>query len=248
MHHCKIKRRSLFLDSSNLPEGMHPVLKRIYAMRGITEPDQLDVSLSRLHPAHLLSGIEQALRLLKDAIENRQKVLIVGDFDADGATSTALALRALRAMGATKIDYLVPNRFEYGYGLTPEIVATSLKLEPNIIMTVDNGIASVAGVAAARLQGIKIIITDHHLPGKQLPEADAIVNPNLENDPFPSKALAGELARDYSAKYAALGYSPEPNTWDEGGLFEITPHSVIAWNSFGDDPTKFVFAAETEST
>jgi single-stranded-DNA-specific exonuclease len=186
-----IKRRPLGLNSSNLPEGMHPVLRRIYAVRGITEPDQLDVSLSRLHPVHLLSGIEQALRLLKEAIEYRRKVLIVGDFDADGATSTALALRALRAVGATEVDYLVPNRFEYGYGLTPEIVATSLKLEPDIIMTVDNGIASVQGVAAARLQGIKVIVTDHHLPGKQLPDADAIVNPNLENDPFPSKTLAG---------------------------------------------------------
>ena len=191
MQHRTIKRRTLVLDSSTLPEAMHPVLKRIYAMRGITAPDQLDVSLSRLHPVHLLSGIEQALRLLKDAIEHRLKVLIVGDFDADGATSTALALRALRAMGATDVDYLVPNRFEYGYGLTPEIVAASLKLEPDIIMTVDNGVASVQGVEAARLQGIKVIVTDHHLPGKQLPDADAIVNPNLENDPFPSKALAG---------------------------------------------------------
>jgi single-stranded-DNA-specific exonuclease len=186
-----IKRRPLGLDSSNLPEGMHPVLRRIYAVRGITEADQLDVSLSRLHPVHLLSGIEQALSLLKEAIEYRRKVLIVGDFDADGATSTALALRALRAMGATEVDYLVPNRFEYGYGLTPEIVATSLKLEPDIIMTVDNGIASVQGVAAARMQGIQVIVTDHHLPGRSLPDADAIVNPNLENDPFPSKMLAG---------------------------------------------------------
>jgi single-stranded-DNA-specific exonuclease len=208
-----IKRRPVVLDSTNLPEGMHPVLRRIYAMRGIKGPDQLDVSLSRLHPVHLLSGIEQALRLLKEAIEYRRKVLIVGDFDADGATSTALALRALRAMGATEVDYLVPNRFEYGYGLTPEIVATSLKLEPDIIMTVDNGIASVQGVAAARLQGIKVIITDHHLPGKQLPDANAIVNPNLENDPFPSKALAGVGVTFYLM--AALRMRLREESWFE---------------------------------
>jgi len=128
---------------------------------------------------------------LQHAIVNRQRIVVVGDFDADGATSCALCLRALRAMGAAEVHYLVPNRFEYGYGLTPEIVGVAAELQPDLLVTVDNGISSVDGVAAAKRQGIKVLITDHHLPGKQLPAADAIVNPNNVGDSFPSKSLAG---------------------------------------------------------
>jgi single-stranded-DNA-specific exonuclease len=132
-----------------------------------------------------------AVDLLQQAIADRQRIVVVGDFDADGATSCALSLRALRAMGAVDVHYLVPNRFEYGYGLTPEIVAVAARLQPDLIMTVDNGISSIDGVAAARQLGICVLITDHHLPGKQLPAAEAIVNPNVRGDPFPSKHLAG---------------------------------------------------------
>jgi len=129
--------------------------------------------------------------ILVDAILNDQRILVIGDYDADGATATAVALLGLRALGLRQIDYLVPNRFEYGYGLTPEIVDLAKNRTPNILLTVDNGISSHEGVAAARNAGIKVLITDHHLPGDTVPAADAIVNPNLAGDPFPSKALSG---------------------------------------------------------
>ncbi len=186
-----IKHRPAAGDTSNLPANMHPLLKRIYTQRGVTRPEQLEVSLARLLPADHLSGMNNVVRLLKQSLEHRERILIVGDFDADGATSTVLALRVLRAMGAAEVRYIVPNRFEFGYGLTPEIVDFSLPLNPDLIITVDNGIASVEGVATAHSYGIKVIITDHHLPGEELPAADAIVNPNLPGDAFPSKALAG---------------------------------------------------------
>lgn len=186
-----IRRRLSPTQNSQLPEEMHPVLRRVYAQRGIDSLDQLDASLSRLHPANLLGGTAAAVALLEHALEERQSILVIGDFDADGATSTALALRALRAMGAVNVRYLVPNRFEYGYGLTPEIVEVAAAHRPDLIITVDNGVASIEGVDRARAYGIKVMITDHHLPGDRLPNADVIVNPNLKNDPFPCKALAG---------------------------------------------------------
>jgi single-stranded-DNA-specific exonuclease len=173
------------------PADLHPVLRRIYAARSVETADDLDISLARLIPPAELGGLPEAVNLLQEAITNRQCIVIVGDFDADGATSCALCLRALRAMGAGQVHYLVPNRFEYGYGLTPEIVEVAAGLQPDLIVTVDNGISSVDGVAAAKRQGIRVLITDHHLPGEQLPAADAIVNPNLVGDTFPSKHLAG---------------------------------------------------------
>lgn len=176
---------------AKLPEDLHPLLRRLYVQRGVREKRELDLSLSRLLPFHLLSGIDTAVSLLQGALADQQRIVVIGDFDADGATSTALALRALRAMGARDVHYLVPNRFEYGYGLTPEIVEVAAARRPDLIITVDNGIASVDGVAAAKAHGIKVLITDHHLPGVQLPHADAIVNPNLPGDAFPSKSLAG---------------------------------------------------------
>ncbi|MEN8129197.1 MAG: single-stranded-DNA-specific exonuclease RecJ [Pseudomonadota bacterium] len=187
----KIKRRSNAVDERQLPEHLHPILKRVYAQRGISSMRQLELSLSRLLPAMQLSGMAAAMSLLEQALKRQQRILVVGDFDADGATSTALALRALRSMGAVNVHYLVPNRFEYGYGLTPEIVVASLAWRPDLIITVDNGVASIDGVAAAHAHGIKVMITDHHLPGTELPQADVIVNPNMHDDPFPSKALAG---------------------------------------------------------
>ena len=170
--------------------GTHPLLARIYAARGIESRDELDYSLKSLLPPARLKGVEDAARLLADAIEAGARMVIVADYDCDGATACAVGIRALRAFGA-EVGYLVPNRFEYGYGLTPAIVELAMGLEPEVLITVDNGIASVEGVAAARDHGIATVITDHHLPGDDLPEADVIVNPNQPGCDFPSKALAG---------------------------------------------------------
>ncbi|WP_398310396.1 single-stranded-DNA-specific exonuclease RecJ [Zoogloea sp.] len=173
-----------------LEAGTHPLLARIYAARGIDSRDQLDYSLKALLPPTQLKGVHEAAQILADAIEAGARMVIVADYDCDGATACAVGIRALRAFGA-EVGYLVPNRFEYGYGLTPAIVELAAGMEPDLLITVDNGIASVDGVAAAREHGIATVITDHHLPGDELPEADVIVNPNQPGCPFPSKALAG---------------------------------------------------------
>ncbi len=178
-------------NSAGLPQEWHPVLRRVFGARGVRGPDDVDTSLAGLHRAELLGGIERAVGLLADCLREERLILIVGDFDADGATATALAVRALKAMGATRVDYLVPNRFEFGYGLTPEIVDLAARRHPHLIVTVDNGISSLEGVAQAARAGIEVLVTDHHLPGAALPAAAAIVNPNLGNDKFPSKNLAG---------------------------------------------------------
>ncbi len=167
------------------------LLQRVFAMRGIHHESELACDLKRLHPVSRLKGIDQASKLLSEAIGSQKKILIIGDFDADGATATALTYRALGLMGHAKRDYLVPNRFEFGYGLTPEIVVEAANSKPDLIITVDNGISSVKGVEKARQLGIQVIITDHHLPGHKRPDADAIVNPNQAGDTFPSKNLAG---------------------------------------------------------
>jgi single-stranded-DNA-specific exonuclease len=178
-------------DASQRFPSLHPVLQNIFAIRSVGSESELALELEQLLPARQLSQIDDAAALLEHAIENRQRILIVADFDADGATSCALAVRALRQMGAVNVDYIVPNRFEYGYGLTPEIVADALLREPDLILTVDNGIASNDGVLAAKRAGVGVLVTDHHLPGDSLPDADAIVNPNSPGDSFPSKHLAG---------------------------------------------------------
>ena len=170
---------------------MPTLLTRLYAARGVQSQAELDKSLVRLIPYQQLKGIEAAVDLLVIALEQRQRILIVGDFDADGATASTVGLLGLRLLGATHVDYLVPNRFEYGYGLTPEIVDVALTRSPQLLITVDNGISSVDGVAAAKKAGLKVLVTDHHLPGNELPDADAIVNPNQPGCDFPSKALAG---------------------------------------------------------
>jgi len=172
-------------------DGISPVLQRIYSARGIDVVQQLEVGLDQLLPVNGLLNIDRAAQRLSEAIEKQQRVLIVGDYDADGATSCAVAIRALRAFGLQQVDYLVPNRFEYGYGLSPEIVEVARQSSPDLIITVDNGIASVAGVKVARQAGIDVLITDHHLPGNELPDANVIVNPNQPGDEFQSKALAG---------------------------------------------------------
>jgi single-stranded-DNA-specific exonuclease len=173
-----------------LEAGTHPLLARIYAARGIENREELDYSLKSLLPPTQLKGVREAAEILADAIEAGARMIIVADYDCDGATACAVGIRALRAFGAD-VGYLVPNRFEYGYGLTPAIVELAAKMEPDLLITVDNGIASVEGVAAAREHGIATVITDHHLPGDELPQADVIVNPNQPGCPFPSKALAG---------------------------------------------------------
>jgi single-stranded-DNA-specific exonuclease len=187
----RIVRRPRTASPEALPSHLHPILRQVYAGRALTAPDDLETGLQGLHPLERLRGLDRAVDLLEQAIREDQHVLVVGDFDADGATSSALSVRALRALGARQVDYLVPNRFEYGYGLTPEIVAVAAERRPDLIMTVDNGISSLTGVAAAKARGIRVLVTDHHLPGETLPDADALVNPNLPGDEFPSKALAG---------------------------------------------------------
>ena len=170
--------------------GIAPVMARVFAARGIASIAELDNDLAGLPPWQALKGIAAAVERLADAIERGERLLIVADYDADGATACAVGMRGLAAMGAT-VEFLVPNRFEFGYGLTPEIVALAAARQPNVIITVDNGIASVEGVAAARAFGIDVLITDHHLPGGELPETAWIVNPNQPGCTFPSKHLAG---------------------------------------------------------
>jgi len=175
---------------NHLPDALHPVLARVYAGRRVDHPAELEYGLDRLPSPETLGGIDRAVALLAGALQNGRRILVLGDFDADGATSCALAVRALRAMGG-QVEFLVPNRFEFGYGLTPEIVTLAAGREPDLLVTVDNGISSIEGVRTARAMGIDVLITDHHLPGERLPEAAAIVNPNQPGDAFPSKALAG---------------------------------------------------------
>ncbi|HEV8259536.1 MAG TPA: single-stranded-DNA-specific exonuclease RecJ [Burkholderiales bacterium] len=173
-----------------LTAGVHPVLARVYAARGVSAPQQLDTSFNGLATVDRLKNCVAMARLLADAIAARQRLLIVADYDADGATACALGLIALQSLGA-QVEYVVPNRFEYGYGLTPEIVSLAAVRQPDFLITVDNGIASVEGVEAARKLGIKVLITDHHLPAAQLPAATCIVNPNQPGCDFPSRNLAG---------------------------------------------------------
>lgn len=185
------------IESRPLPEtlpnlgDLPPLLTRLYAARGVQSAAELDKGLARLIPYQQLKGVDAAVELLVDALEKGQRILYVGDFDADGATASSVGVLALRMLGAAWVDYLVPNRFEYGYGLTPEIVAVALEKRPDLLVTVDNGISSIDGVAAAKAAGLRVLVTDHHLPGPELPAADAIVNPNQPGCDFPSKAMAG---------------------------------------------------------
>ena len=201
-----VSRRHADLSSALQNAALPEVLKRVYAGRGITDPGELALGLDQLLPPTSLKGVADAAELLADAIEGEARVLIVGDFDADGATSCAMAVSVLQQMGLREVAYLVPNRFEFGYGLTPEIVEMAAAQMPDLIVTVDNGISSVEGVSAAQAMGISVLITDHHLPGDSLPTADVIVNPNQPGCQFPSKSLAGVGVMFYvlSAVRAAL--------------------------------------------
>jgi len=187
-----ITRREAVDPASYQFDGDQPQrLQTIFAARGALSDQDVAIGLAGLLPPNNLAGLDSALALLIKALEQRQRIVIVGDFDADGATSSALAVLSLRAMGAAWVDFLVPNRFEYGYGLTPEIVEVAKAQQPDLILTVDNGISSIDGVAAANSAGIAVLVTDHHLPGRELPAAAAIVNPNQQGCGFASKNLAG---------------------------------------------------------
>ena len=185
----KIVRRPK-VDDSHLPSHLSPILKQVYASRGCTA-DDCELALANLLRPDTLKDVDKAAAIIADAMAKQQSILIVGDFDADGATSTSVCLLALRMMGATNVDYLIPNRFDYGYGLSPEIVQVAQQMGAELLITVDNGISSIEGVAAAKALGMQVVITDHHLPGKSVPEADAIVNPNQLGCGFASKAIAG---------------------------------------------------------
>lgn len=186
----RIQQKQLADNFALIPD-VHPVLQRIYALRNITDSKQLDKTFKSMLPFDSLKGIDKACQRLAKALQAQQNILIVGDFDADGATSTALAVSALRVFGAQNVSYLVPNRFAYGYGLSPEIVNVAKQAAPDLIITVDNGIASIDGVNRANELGIDVLVTDHHLPGEELPKACAIVNPNQPGCDFSSKSIAG---------------------------------------------------------
>jgi single-stranded-DNA-specific exonuclease len=185
-----IEIRPLVKKRAQLGE-LHPILERILLARGVGSQEELDRTLAKLPSPWLLSGMEEMVTRLTVALEKRQKITVIADFDADGATSCVVAMKGLQMMGAGEVSFVVPNRFEYGYGLTPEIVELVKLQQPDVLITVDNGISSLDGVKAAKKAGMTVLVTDHHLPGHELPEADAIVNPNLPEDRFPSKSLAG---------------------------------------------------------
>lgn len=187
----KLRQRQPQSASDALPATLHPVIRRVLLARNVTDEKSLDLKLGRLLPPDTLDGIGQAAEILADAIVSGQSILVVGDFDADGATGTAVAVRALQSMSAQRVGFRVPNRFEFGYGLSVGLVETLVDNPPDVLVTVDSGISSIEGVARARELGCKLIVTDHHLPGERLPDADAIVNPNCQGDQFKSKALAG---------------------------------------------------------
>ncbi|MBY5948698.1 single-stranded-DNA-specific exonuclease RecJ [Photobacterium rosenbergii] len=214
----EIKRRPE-ADTSQFSEATPPILQRIYAARGISSEAELERGVRGLLGYNQLHGIEPAVTLLKQALAEQRRIIVVGDFDADGATSSALSVLALRMLGSRNVDYLVPNRFDDGYGLSPEVVEQAAGRGAELIMTVDNGVSSISGVAAAKERGIQVLVTDHHLPGDALPEADAIVNPNLNECDFPSKALCGVGVAFY-LMLAVRASLREDNWFAEQGLPE----------------------------
>ncbi|HAT6801487.1 TPA: single-stranded-DNA-specific exonuclease RecJ [Citrobacter freundii] len=186
----QLRRREVD-ESAELPADLSPLLRRLYASRGVRSAQDLERSVKGMLPWQQLSGVEKAVEILYNAFREGTRIIVVGDFDADGATSTALSVLGMRSLGCDNISYLVPNRFEDGYGLSPEVVDQAHARGAQLIVTVDNGISSHAGVDHARVLGIPVVVTDHHLPGETLPAAEAIINPNLPDCDFPSKSLAG---------------------------------------------------------
>jgi single-stranded-DNA-specific exonuclease len=225
MKAIEIRRRPSAPTSCVFSSAVHPILQRVYAARGLHSNADLDLSLDRLLPVGSLNGVEAAAQLLS-AHRAAGRVLVIGDFDADGATSTALVVRGLRAMHFSHVDFLVPNRFRFGYGLTPEIVALAMGRRPSLIVTVDNGVSSVAGVEAAREMGVPVLVTDHHLPGAVLPRAEIIVNPNLADGRFASPALAGVGVAFYVI--AALARSLVQDDFRVADLLDLVALGTVA--------------------
>ncbi|NKF51429.1 single-stranded-DNA-specific exonuclease RecJ [Shewanella sp. WXL01] len=188
MSHSIVRRPQV--DDSHLSAIESRLIRQLYARRGVCT-EQHDLSLKHLLRPNTMMGIDAGAQIIADAIQANKAIMIVGDFDADGATSTSVCMLALKMMGAAKVNYLIPNRFEYGYGLSPEIVAVAAAQGAQLLITVDNGISSIEGVSAAKAAGMQVVVTDHHLPGRELPDADAIVNPNQHGCEFASKAIAG---------------------------------------------------------
>lgn len=225
-----IKRREIPVGNS---VSTHPLLDRLYRARHIKNTKELDRTLKSMLNPNQLYGIEQAVNLLVEAYQQQQKIVIVGDFDADGATSTALSVLALRQLGFADVDYLVPNRFEQGYGLSIPVAEMAIEKGVQLLMTVDNGVSSFDGVAFLKEKGIRVLVTDHHLPPETLPPADAIVNPNLSQCHFPSKSLAGVGVAFYlmlavRAKFRELGIftaETQPNFTD---LLDLVALGTIA--------------------
>ncbi|RKP50440.1 single-stranded-DNA-specific exonuclease RecJ [Trinickia fusca] len=222
-------------EAALIRHGLHPVLARLYAARGVRQPEEIETALARLLTPLELKGAAEAALLLADALEQGRRMLVIADYDCDGATACAVAVRGLRMFGA-QVDYLVPNRFEYGYGLTPEIVELAATRSPDLLITVDNGIASVEGVAAANARGIDVLVTDHHLPGDTLPAARAIVNPNQPGCTFSSKCIAGVGVMFYvllalrahlreRGAFSADGARPEPRL---DGLLDLVALGTVA--------------------
>lgn len=209
-------------ETSDLPADLPPLLRRLYASRGVRSAQELERSVKGMLPWQQLSGVEKAVEILYNAFREGTRIIVVGDFDADGATSTALSILAMRALGCSNIDYLVPNRFEDGYGLSPEVVDQAHARGAQLIVTVDNGISSHSGVEHARTLGIPVVVTDHHLPGDTLPGAVAIINPNLHDCTFPSKSLAGVGVAFY-LMLALRTFLRDKGWFDERG---ITPPNL----------------------
>lgn len=220
----KIVRRPA-VDDSHLPAHLSPILKQVYASRGCSDTD-CELALANLLRPNTMKDVDVAAAIVADAIAENRAILIMGDFDADGATSTSVCLLALRMMGAQKVDYLIPNRFDYGYGLSPEIVDVAHQKGAELLITVDNGISSIEGVAAAKARGMTVVITDHHLPGQTVPAADAIVNPNQMGCSFASKAIAGVGVAFYlmSALRAELR---QRNWYQQQGIAEPNLASLL---------------------
>src|SRR5271165_2437394 len=209
----------------DLGADLHPVLRRVYAARGVSRREDLDLSLDQLLPVSSLAGVEAAARLLASH-QSGGRVLVIGDFDADGATGSALLVRGLKGLDFAHVDFIVPNRFRCGYGLTPEIVALAAARRPSLIVTVDNGVSSIGGVEAARALGIPVLITDHHLPGAALPRAQVIVNPNLPGSRFASPALAGVGVAFYVV--AALARELGRADFRAAGLLDLVALGTVA--------------------
>ena len=243
----KIVRRAS-VEGGQWDEQTLPLLRRIYAARGALSPEQAQPKLAQLHAPELLDGMPAAVELLAAAIAGGKRILVVGDFDCDGATACAVGVRGLRLLGARDVVHAVPNRMVHGYGLSPSLVAELAVLEPDLLVTVDHGIACHAGVAAAKALGWQVLVTDHHLPGKQLPPADAIVDPNLGGDAFPSKALAGVgvifyvlmALRRHLRGQGAFADQPEP---DLLALLDLVAVGTVADLVALDDNNRALVAA-----